>query len=174
MQFEEYLETAEKFHELACNEPPEGTGNRYVVASVLFSWIAMEAFVNHMMEDFAAIPPELFTVHERGFLQEREVEFSMTGDTLGQFVIKNSRKYQNIGNKIAFLIARFSPGTKIDKGSTFWQRFEAAKGVRDALSHPRKGVDTSISPEEAWQALEVARDVIRFLGIKVWGKTIEV
>lgn len=174
MDFQEYLHSAQILHDQAVEETLPLTKERCAVASILFSWIALEAFVNHMMEDFAAVAQGTFTLHEQAFLEEREVEFSTSGDTLGQFVLKNSRRYQRLGDKIAFLVAKFSPGTKIDKGDAFWQRFEKSKDIRDSLSHPRKATEPPISPADADTALGVSTDVIKFLAEKVWKKHLDI
>ena len=102
-----------------------------------------------MMGDFAALPERLFSLHERAFLEERAVEFV---------------------EKIMFLIAKFGKGTTIDKGSAGWQKFEDSKDKRNKIVHPRKDESVDIALQDARDALDVARDVIRVISRSVWGK----
>jgi len=174
MQFQELLHNARSFYEQADSDNLESSRQRNIIASILFSWIAMEAFVNDMMEDFVALPPGIFTIHERGFLQERLVEFSTEGVNAGDFIIANRRRFVRLGDKILFLTAKFGKGTKLDKGSTLWQKFEASKNLRDRLTHPRKDQEINVSLSDAEDALEVAQEVIRLVALKVWNKNIDV
>jgi len=78
MTFRDFLDHAEKFLDEAQSAPQslaETAVVRHYCASLVFSWIALDAFVNDMMSDFAALPEGLFSLHERGFLEERTVEF---------------------------------------------------------------------------------------------------
>ena len=146
---------------------------RFSTASVLFSFIAIESFINNMMYDFATLPPGMFTPHEQGFLAEKTVELAESGAGAGRFEVTNHRRYWSLENKIMFLVARFG-GDTVDKGSTLWQEFVQAKDVRDRLTHPRKGSAVPPSPSDAQTVLDVAKQIVRLVSRHVWGKEVQV
>ncbi|MCH7999388.1 MAG: hypothetical protein IIA91_07910 [Chloroflexi bacterium] len=173
MSFREFLKTAESFLEEA-ETPPHSLAKpavrRHCSASLIFSWIALEAFVGDMMADFAALPKGLFSFHERAFLEERALEFITEGSELGQFQIANRPEFRRIDEKIMFLITKFGEGTVIDKGSTWWQKFEASKDKRNKIVHPRKDMPVTVLTEDARSAIAVAKEVIGVVSLAVWGK----
>jgi len=125
-----------------------------------------------MMFDFASVPKGLFSIHERGFLEEREVEFVSSGKKAGEFEITKRHQYRRLEDKILFLIAKFSKDSKVDKGTGLWQRFERSKDIRDGLSHPRKNGITTTSLEDVKVALQTAREIIELVSEKVWGEKV--
>ncbi len=146
---------------------------RLYAASLIFSWTALEAFVNDMMADFTALPQDLFALHERAFLEEKPVEFISSGQNAGEFRLSSRQVFRRIDEKIMFLVAKFSETTKIDKGSSWWQRFEAIRDKRNDLVHPRKGAPVEISEKDARDSLDMAKNVIRAISSAVWGKEVE-
>lgn len=145
---------------------------RFSTASIIFSFMAVESFINNMMSDFVSLPKTLFTMHERGFLSERAVSFSTSGANTGRFELTNRLEYKRLEDKILFLLARFS-GSAPNKGDSLWQRFEKAKEIRDRLTHPRKNVTALPTPSDARNALEVGREIIKLVSSKVWDKTVD-
>ncbi|MBI4302267.1 MAG: hypothetical protein HY664_06655 [Chloroflexi bacterium] len=173
MSYQELLLNAEWF----CGQAEAATHGvraqtRFSTASILFSFIAIESFINNMMSDFASLPHETFTVYEQGFLAEKAVEFAESGADAGKFRVSNRERYWGLDSKIMFLIARFSRDT-VDKGSTLWQRFENAKEVRDLLTHPRKDTAGEPSPSDAHDTLIMAKDIIQLVSQRVWGKSVQ-
>ncbi len=170
--YRELIEDAQWFCDQA--EGAKGSLNqgRFATASILFSFIALESFINNMMFDFTALPSGLLTPHEQGFLAERAVELADSGANAGKFEVTDKRRYQSLEYKIMFLVARFSKDT-VDKGSTLWQRFQKMKEVRDLLTHPRKDVIQVPSPVEAEEAIGVAKEIIQLVSQKVWGKKVQ-
>ncbi|MBI2856219.1 MAG: hypothetical protein HYX93_05165 [Chloroflexi bacterium] len=173
MSYQELLSDAEWF----CNQAEtakEGSPSeaRFSTASILFSFIAIESFINNMMSDFASLPPGMFTPYEQGFLAEKAVDLAESGANAGRFEVTNRKRYWSLETKVMFLVARFS-GNTVDKGSTLWQKFEQAKDVRDLLTHPRKDTDAIPSPADARMTLEVARDIVQLVSWNVWGKKVE-
>lgn len=174
MSYETLLKDSDYF----CNKAEEQSDSssqasvRFSTASIIFSFMAVELFINNMMSDFASLPKSIFTVYERGFLSERAVSFSTSGVHAGTFEITTRQEYKRLEDKILFLIARFNGGT-IDKGDTLWQRFGKAKEIRDHLTHPRKDSEVLPTSVDARNALEVAQDIIRLVSSKVWGKSVE-
>jgi len=72
--YRDFLDYAESFYSQArqASELEQSAAEeRSVIASLLLSWIAMESFINNMMADFAAIPPDIFSLPERALLIEQ-------------------------------------------------------------------------------------------------------
>src|ERR1035437_9102774 len=82
---------------------------RCIVASILLSWIALEAIVNSISDDLGNVE-SFFSLEELSLLQERGVEFLDHGGNAGRFQLSNKIKYRRIEDKILFLVAKFSEG----------------------------------------------------------------
>ena len=176
MSYQELLRAAEVFCDECCEASHQGNSaksRRCSTASILLSFIAIESFINNMLSDFASLPRGLFSIHERGFLEEREVRLASSGKKAGEFVITSRHQYRRLEDKILFLIARFSKDSKVDKGASLWQRFERAKHIRDGLSHPRKNELAVPSEEDTRAALQVAREIIEVVSERVWGQKVD-
>jgi hypothetical protein len=174
MSFQQYLRDSEIFYDQCCEAFREGNdakGQRCAIASVLLSFIAVESFINNMMDDFTSLPQDLFTIHERGFLEERSVQFETSGGKAGEFILANRREYRKLEDKILFLIAKFGGGTRLDKGSSLWQKFERSKDLRDKLAHPRKDKTPILSKEDVKTTLDIAKEIIQLVSGKVWGSS---
>lgn len=141
-------------------------------SSILLSWIAIESFVNNMLDDFASLPEGLFELHERAFLLEREIDFIDSGNNLGSFELSRKR-YVKLSDKIFFLIRKFNPSQKSFKGNTLWQNFEKLKDIRNKIAHPRKTDYLSISFDQAKEAIDTSKSIIRFISEKVWKKSLD-
>ena len=170
--YRELIEDAEWFYNQAEDAQGSLIQERFATASILFSFMALESFINNMMSDFTALPSDLLSPHEQGFLAERVVEIADSGNNAGKFEITNKRRYQSLEYKIMFLVARFSDDV-VDKGSSLWQKFQKMKDIRDILTHPRKDVTKAPLPIDAEEAIEVAKEIIQLVSQKVWGKVIQ-
>jgi hypothetical protein len=176
MSFQQYLRDSEIFYDQCCEafrDKNFESARRCAIASILISFMAIESFINNMMKDFASLPEGLFTLHERGFLEERCVQFESSGQKAGKFILTNRREYKSLEDKILFLIAKFSSGSKLEKGSGLWQKFERSKQTRDKLSHPRKDSMPTLTEADAKTALEVAKEIIQIVSTKVWKQRVE-
>jgi hypothetical protein len=171
--YQEILQDAQWFYDQA-ESASKGSiiQGRFSTASILFSFMALESFINNMMSDFTELPSGLLTPHEQGFLAERVVELIDSGSNAGKFEVTNRQRYQNLEYKIMFLVARFSQDT-VDKGSALWQKFQKMKDIRDILTHPRKDTTKVPSPSDAEEAIEVAKAIIQLVSQKVWGKKVQ-
>jgi len=175
MSFQQYVRDSEALYDQCCDAFKGGNGangSRCATASVLFSFIAIESFINNMIDDFASLPKDLFTIHEHGLLGESSVQFESSGEKAGQFVLTNRREYKRLEDKILFLIAKFGGGAAVDKGSNLWQKFERAKQLRDRLTHPRKDETPSPTMEDTKEVLETAKEIIQMVSAKVWGSKV--
>jgi hypothetical protein len=130
--------------------------------------MAIESFINNMMEDFASLPEGVFTIQERGFLEEHRVQFESSGQHAGEFILTNQQDYRSLEDKILFLIAKFSGSPKLDKGKGLWQKFDQSKDIRDKLSHPRKDSTPILCADDAKTSLDVAKEIIQLVSAKVW------
>lgn len=67
-----YLEYAEKYIQMAEDESKRTKRIEFLLMpSILLSWIAVEFFINNMLDDFSSLPDNMFELHERAFLLER-------------------------------------------------------------------------------------------------------
>jgi len=76
MDFRDHLVFAEK--QIAQAEAPSSSLldiSLYLIPSILLSWIAIEAFVNSVIDDLNQVPLDLFFLHEKAFLLEKKVTF---------------------------------------------------------------------------------------------------
>ena len=170
VNYRNYIDWAEKLVCL-CEERSHDTKG-LLASSILLSWIAIESFVNNMMDDFVSLPEDLFQLHERAFLLERENVFLDTGDSFGTFQL-GQRQYVRLSDKILFLIRKFNPTEKSFKGDALWQDFEELRNLRNRIAHPRRTDSPSMSSAEAEKAIATSKSIIIFISEKVWGRSID-
>jgi hypothetical protein len=169
--FRDYIGFAENYIALA--EIETGNAHRLLIPSILLAWVAIESFVNNMLDDFASLPPDLFELHERALLLEKQVVFVDEGANKGKFILEKT-EYRRIEEKIFFMLAKFGKDAELSKGDKLWQDFDKLKELRNNLMHPRKNLELTIDVDVAKQSLESAKRIIEFVARHVWGKTIEV
>lgn len=172
LTFRAFLRYAQRLHDEAVATTTQDAALPYVIGSILASWISLESFVNNMMQDYTALPAPTFSVHERGFLEEKQVQFRRTGKNSGTFSITNNPEFRRIEDKLLFLIAKFGGG-ELDKGGPLWQKFEKVKKKRNTLSHYRRDKDIELSPNDSNEAIELAKGLIEFLSKKIWKKPLK-
>jgi hypothetical protein len=145
-----------------------------LVPAVVLAWIAIESFINSMVDDFASLPEDMFLPHERAFMLERKLVLAEKGRDLGKFVLDQSRTdYRRVEERIFFLIGKFGRNTKAYKGTTLWQDFVTLKDVRNRIAHPRKGDTLEIRVADVADYIETAQEIIKFVSTHVWGKSVE-
>ena len=170
--FRDFLDYAERLYQDAQSKG-EGRGSvPYIIGSILNSWMSIESFINNMMQDFSSLPEKMFTIHERGFLEEKQVRFSNRGEKAGHFCLDNKEEFRRLEDKILFLIAKFGKSKAVDKGAHIWQQFEKMKDKRNILSHPKRNRKIELTLKDAQEAIEVAKDVITLVSREVWKKPI--
>jgi hypothetical protein len=172
LSFRAFLNYAEKLHAQALDAANHDGSVPYLIGSILTSWISLESFVNNMMQDYASLPERIFSVHERGFLEEKQVLFNRSGKDAGIFAIGKNPEFRRIEDKVLFLIAKFGGG-KVDKGGTLWQKFEKVKKKRNALSHYRRNSDIELTIQDSLEAMEMAKELIEFLSRRIWKKPLK-
>jgi hypothetical protein len=172
LSFRAFVNYAEKLHNQALDKTHHDATMPYLIGSILTSWISLESFVNNMMQDYVALPNGVFSVHENGFLEEKQVIFNRTGKDAGSFSVGKNSEFRRIEDKVLFLIAKFGGGT-VDKGGQLWQKFERVKKKRNTLTHYRKGSDIEVSIRDSEEAIELAKELIEFLSKRVWNKPVK-
>lgn len=173
IEFRSLLECSEALLEEIEHYEKGRSKQAYLIGSILISWIALEACINSIMEDFSRLPEDFLSTHERGFLQEKSVKLKDRGDDAGEFYITDQQEFKRLEDKILFLLAKFGSGRKILRGDTLWQRFDAIKVKRNSLVHPKKDKATVIGIEDAREAIEVAKGIISFLSKEVWKQEVK-
>jgi hypothetical protein len=105
------------------------SARRYVRASVVMAFAALEALVNTfllILENDADLE-----LHERAFIEEKRVELAEDG----YFEIRGQH-FRSLEQKIRFLYRR-TQGESIPKGSAAWKALHDATELRNRLVHPR-------------------------------------
>lgn len=171
--FRDFLEYAERLYEDAQDKGEEPGSIPYIIGSILNSWMSIESFINNMMQDFSSLPESMFTIHERGFLEEKQVRFINRGHKAGHFCLENKEEFRRLEDKILFLISRFGKSKNVNKGSHIWQQFEKMKDKRNILSHPKRNREIELTLKDAQEAIEVAKNVIALVSKEVWKKPIK-
>lgn len=173
LTFREFLLYSDKLYEAAKESQYETDRNAFVISSIFNSWAAIESFINNMMEDFASLPEDILSVHEKGFLEEKQVRLANRGELAGTFQIEKRDEFWRLEDKIMFLIAKFGYNRKVDKGAILWQRFEKIKRKRNALTHPRRNKEVITRLTDANEALSVSKEVIALVHKEVWGRAVK-
>jgi hypothetical protein len=172
LSFRAFLNYAERLHNQALDAANLNAAMPYLIGSILTSWISLESFVNNMMQDYAALPDGMFSVHESAFLIEKQVLFNRSGTKAGTFSVGNNQEFRRIEDKMLFLIAKFGNG-KIDKGAELWQKFEKVKEKRNTLSHYRKDCDIELTSQDSQEAMELVKELIEFLSKQIRKKPLK-
>lgn len=173
LSFREFMDYAELLYEDAKGKREGRNARPYIIGSILNSWMSIESFINNMMQDFASMPKEMFTIYERGFLEEKQVRFVNKGSDAGTFKVENKEEYRRLEDKILFLIVKFGKSKTVDKATLIWQRFGKIRDKRNALSHPKRNREIDLTLKDAQEALDVAKNVIALVSMEVWRKPIK-
>lgn len=131
--FEDYLEDASYYVELAKEAGDEKLAMRHYRSAVFHIGGSLEAFVNYVADSFR--DGEAMQSYEIAFLCDKK--FVMLN---GAFQVTDQIEYHRIEDKLRFLLGRFVP--KFEFGSTAcWSQFTRFKEFRNALTHPRSEVE---------------------------------
>jgi len=145
LNYRDYLSYSEKYVGLAEEESIDKS--KFLIPSILLSWIAIESFVNNIMDDFSSLPEDLFELHERSLLLEKKVILADHGGDMGKFKL-DQREYKRLEEKILFLIAKFGNLNKPYKGEILWQDFEGLRDTRNKILHPRRSTELELTVEK--------------------------
>ena len=169
LNYRDYLTYSDKYIQLAEDEPVHKL--KFLIPSILFSWIAVESFINNIMDDFNSVPKDLFELHERSLLLEKKVIFVDHGKDMGKFKL-NQTEYKKLEDKILFLVTKFGNLDKSYKGDLLWQNFKNLRDTRNKISHPRRNIELELTVQKANEYLEISKNIIQFVSKNVWKKTI--
>jgi hypothetical protein len=171
--YRDYLSFAKRLFQLAEEEESKAV-DCLLVPSVLLAWIAIEALVNSMVDDFSSLPEDLFLPHERAFLLEKRLVLADKGKDLGTFLLDTRSEYRRVEEKIFFLIRKFSKSEADYKGGSLWQGFQQLKEVRNRIAHPRTDDALELSLDDVEKHLKISEEVIKFISTRVWGKAVSI
>jgi len=131
--FEDYLEDARYFIDVAGSSPGDSEKRRGYRAAVFAGVAAIEAFVNYVGETLGQgghFPP-----HEIAFLTDKAF-----GPEKGQFKMLDRRDFHSLEDKVRFLIHKFSPEFEFSS-NPLWPQFVQFKQFRDSITHPHQADD---------------------------------
>lgn len=128
-------------------ETPEGDLKQaYLRAALLHAFSFLEAHLNYMSEHFEK--SDLFTVHEKGILLERDVVLKA-----GEFTLTEKSKFWRLTERIDLLVAKCSSDPAEAK-KDWHSKLSTALSLRNALVHPRQAhALTVVQVTEAMQAI---------------------
>ena len=135
------------------------------------AWIALESFINSMLDDFSSLPPDIFELHERAFLVEKKLQFHNSGSEIGKFSIGQT-EYRRLEDKIFFLIAKFSKNQTNIKRDPIWQDFQKFKETRNSIIHPRRDNEIELNIDSTQKCIETSKNIIKFVSFHVYKKDI--
>jgi hypothetical protein len=169
LNYRDYLSYSEKYIQLAEEESQDKL--KFLIPSVLLSWIAIESFINNIMDDFGSVPEDLFELYERSLLLEKKVIFVDHGSDIGKFKLDQT-EYKRLEEKILFLIVKFGNLNKPYKSEALWQKFKDLRDTRNKILHPRKDTELELTIEKVYKYLETSKNIIQFVSTNVWHKKI--
>jgi hypothetical protein len=169
LSYREYLSYSDKYIQLAEDETVDKL--KYLIPSILLSWVAIESFINNIMDDFSSLPKDMFELHERSLLMEKKVVFVDHGNDMGKFKLCQT-EYKKLEEKILFLITKFGNLNKSCKGDLIWQNFKDLRDTRNMILHPKRNKELELSVQKAYKYLEISKNIIQFVSTNVWRKKI--
>lgn len=168
--YRDYLSFSNRLFQVA--EEETGSVDSLLVPAVLLAWIAIEALINSMVDDFSSLPEDLFQLHERAFMMEKRLVLVDKGRDLGKFLLDTRSEHRRLEEKIFFLIRKFGKQEHDYKGSSLWQDFQELKDVRNKIAHPRRDDSLELSVDSVGKHLKTSEEVIKFISTNVWGKPV--
>jgi hypothetical protein len=162
--FVAYFEDAKAFLILAQCREKEGNGrsvDAFCRASLLVGFASLEAFLCSVATDFIDSRHPDLSVHDLGFLSEKEVNV----DVNGAFAISDRTKFSRLEDRILFVYRRFS-GTKFDRTKSFWSTLQSGIKLRNEVVHPKNY--QSLSPQMVAQSITAVLEVMNYISIGVY------
>lgn len=154
------LEEAKRFLEKSKDASDDEARSAFLHASLFLASSALEGFVNSIASDF--LTRQDLTVHERGFLAEREVRLRE-----GSFVVSDSLKMVRMEDRIGFLCAKYGR-ERIPKSQSWWSELQQGGELRNQLTHPRAAI--TISADQVGRYISAVVELLEFLFRKIYKK----
>ena len=127
--------------------------DRLMRSSVLAAFSCFEAMLNQVAFAYAHTHRNQLGQIELDVLEEMETTVDERGD-----IIRRNKFYKTEA-RFTFL-ACFLSGKDFDRSSDLWQRFQAARELRDRWTHPKPPFDTwSLTLPDVHRAIAVVRDL---------------
>jgi hypothetical protein len=146
------LEEAKCFLEKAEATDDQVARAAFLHAALMLAFCALEAHVNATADELS-IRQEL-SIHERGFLLEKDVRFEN-----GEFRLGGLRMIR-LEDRILFLHRKFG-GVDLDRSASWWSDLASATTLRNQLTHPKCVPTISVEAVRvAVQAVIVGIDIL--------------
>jgi hypothetical protein len=132
------FEDAEFFLEQAkeLREKDAYAARRYIRASIITGFAALEAFLNMMLYGYLIDEEHELELVERALVEEKKVELNKDG-----YFAMTGSKFHSMDDKLAFLHWK-RERSRIPRGNAAWESYVTAKTFRDELVHPKPGKPT--------------------------------
>jgi len=168
-EFRDYLRYARKYVSLAEDKVRSQEDVEWLlIPATILAWSAIESFVNNRCDDLNSVPSDMFELHEKAFLQEKNLRFEDKGANIGKFVLEGSN-YQTLENKIFFLLSKMgSRDASTLKGGALWNRFKTFKEVRDSFAHPRRDKEIVLNIQGVYDYIDTAQETIQEISERIW------
>lgn len=129
-------------------------------ASVLFSWVALESFINSVSESLAK--GKRLNINEIAFLNECEHRVNDDG-IFNQINIRPSTT-----KKILFILNHFSKfNLKKFKQSKVWRDLKNFEDLRNKIIHHKEKNNLSINLKKAIECRDVSKSAINYITKKI-------
>lgn len=129
-------------------------------ASVLFSWVALESFINSVSESLAK--GKRLNINEIAFLNE--IEYRVNDD--GNFNEMNIRP--STTKKILFILNHFSRfNLKKFKQNKIWKDLKNFEDLRNRIIHHKEKNNLSINLKKATECRDISKEAINYITKKL-------
>jgi hypothetical protein len=127
---QDIMEAAKGFRTQAIVLPEGKLKQAFFRASLLHACSFLESHLNYMAEHFTK--SEIFSIHEKGVLLEREVRLEN-----GVFILTNNLKISRITDRIELLMAKCS-NVPFKEKPKWYSNLERILKSRNSLVHPKE------------------------------------
>lgn len=168
--FVAYFEDAKVFLEAAQAREKEDSlrsSDAFCRASLLVGFASFEAFLHSVSMDFVDSEHPDLSMHDIGFLREKEVGL----DADGAFKISDKNKYVRLEDRVLFLYRRFS-GKKFDRTKSFWSLLQSGIKLRNEIVHPKEY--QTLSPKIVAQTLTAILETMDYISFGIYKKKLPI
>jgi len=129
-------------------------------ASILFSWVALESFINGVSESLAK--GKRLNINEIAFLNEYEYRVNDDGN-FNQINIRPSTT-----KKILFILNHFSRfNLKKFKQNKIWKDLKNFEDLRNRIIHHKEKNNLSINLKKATKCRDISKEAINYITKKI-------
>jgi len=159
--FKFYLNTSNHFLNTSdYNELSKEEKDYNHFASVLFSWVAIESFINSVSESLAK--GKRLNINEVGFLNEYEYKVNDEGNFNQNNIRPSTTK------KILFILNHFSKfNLKKFKQGKVWRDLKNFEDLRNKIIHHKEKNNLSINLKKATECRDISKDTINYITKKL-------